>query len=65
MLTNAPVPVPSVVLLLAVVGLVLVFQHTPLDVIAPPPSAVMFPPDTAAVEVIPVIAVVVSVAAII
>ena len=57
-----PVPVPSVVWASAVVGLVLVDQHTPLAVIVPPPASVMFPPDEAVVKLIELTAVVVSVA---
>lgn len=48
--------------LFAIVGFELVFQHTPLADIVPPPSAVIFPPDTAVVEVIKLISVVVKVA---
>jgi hypothetical protein len=43
-LVNAPMPVPSVVLLFPVVGLADVVQQTPLAVIAAPPSLGMFPP---------------------
>ena len=56
-----PVPDPSVVELSAVVGLVLVDQHTPFAVTAAPPSSVIFPPDTADVNVIELTAVVASV----
>jgi uncharacterized membrane protein YdcZ (DUF606 family) len=57
-LVNAPVPVPSVVLLLAVVGLVAMFQQIPRAVTDAPPSFVIFPPLLAVVVVIKVIAVV-------
>ena len=50
-LVNIPIPVPSVVLLFPVVGLADVFQHTPLAVIAAPPSLGMFPPLVAEVVV--------------
>lgn len=43
---------PSVVLLLAVVGLATVLQHTPLMVIVVPPSLKIVPPLTAPTEVI-------------
>ena len=60
-LVKIPVPVPSVVLLFAVVGVGVVPQQTPRTVIVPPPSAVTFPPEEAAVKVTEVIAVVDSV----
>jgi len=41
---KVPAPVPSVVLLLLVVGLADVLQQTPLAVTEAPPSAVTFPP---------------------
>ena len=41
---NVPVPEPFVVVLFAVVGFGDVFQHTPLEVTADPPSEVTFPP---------------------
>jgi hypothetical protein len=44
LLTKLPVPTPSIVLLLDIVGSADVFQHTPLAVIAAPPSEVIFPP---------------------
>ena len=50
-LVKLPVPVPSLVLLFAVVGPVAVFQQTPLAVIAAPPSNVIFPPLEADVNV--------------
>jgi hypothetical protein len=62
-LVNAPVPVPSVVLLSAVVGLADVLQQTPRAVTAAPPSELMFPPLEAVVDVMAVTAVVVSVGA--
>ena len=60
-LVKLPVPVPSVVLLLPVVGLADVFQQTPLAVIEAPPSEVIFPPLVAVDVVIADIAVVVTV----
>ena len=59
-LVNTPVPEPSEVLVLnAIVGPVVVLQHTPRAVTdAPPPSAVTFPPDVADDAVIDVAAVV-------
>ncbi len=59
LLTKVPVPVPSLVLLPAMVGLAVVAQHTPRAVIAPPPSAVMVPPLVAVVLAKDVIAAVV------
>ena len=58
---NIPVPLPSVVWLLAVVGFEEVFQQTPLTVTVAPPSDVTFPPLVAVVWVIFVTAVVVTV----
>ena len=58
LLMKAPVPVPSDVLLLLIVGLADVDQQTPLAVIETPPSDVIFPPETAVVDVREVIAVV-------
>ena len=58
---KTPVPVPSVVLELVIVGFAVVAQHVPLAVTAPPPSTVIFPPAVAVVNVIAVAAVVVSV----
>ena len=46
---NTPVPVPSVVLELLVVGFAVVDQQAPLTVTVPPPSAVIFPPEVAVV----------------
>ena len=59
-LVKAPVPVPSVVLLLAIVGFADVLQHTPRAVTAAPPSEEIFPPLAAAELAIDDIAVVVS-----
>jgi hypothetical protein len=61
LLVNAPVPVPSVVLLSAVVGLAEVLQQTPLTVTLAPPPEVTFPPPDAVVEVMDVIVAVVTV----
>jgi hypothetical protein len=61
LLVNMLVPVPSVVLLLAVVGLAEVPQHTPLAVIVAPPSEVTFPPLVAVVDVVAVVVPVVTV----
>ena len=58
---NAPVPVPLVVLLSAVVGLADVLQQTPRAVTLAPPLEVTFPPPDAVVEVIDVIVAVVTV----
>ena len=61
LLVNAPVPVPSVVRLPDTSGLDVVAQHTPLALTVPPPSLLMLPPLTAAVDVIELTAVLVSV----
>ena len=61
LLVKLPVPVPLLVVKLAVVGLVLVDQHTPLAVTAAPPSSVTFPPEAADVWVIALITAVVTV----
>jgi len=61
LLENAPIPEPSVVLVLAVVGLEVVFQQTPRAVTAAPPSDEMLPPLVAVVLVIEDAAVVVRV----
>ena len=59
-LVNIPVPVLSVVLVLnAVVGPVVVLQHTPRAVTVAPPSLVIFPPLVAVVCVVADAAVVV------
>ena len=50
-LVKIPVPVPSIVLLSAMVGFGLVLQHTPLTVIEAPPSFAIVPPPVAVVEV--------------
>jgi hypothetical protein len=63
LLTNAPSPVPLVVMLSAVVGLDEVLQQTPRAVTGTPPLSVTFPPEVAVVEVIAVIVVVVTVGA--
>jgi hypothetical protein len=55
LLEKLPVPVPSLVKLLLMVGFEVVAQQTPLAVIDPPPSDVIFPPDTAVAGVIEVI----------
>ena len=62
LLVKIPVPVPSTVLLFAVVGLGLVLQHTPRAVMPPPPESVTSPPPVALVNVISVMGVVVTVA---
>jgi hypothetical protein len=59
LLVKPLVPVPSDVLLLAVVGDVLVSQHTPRAVIIAPPSLVKLPPLVAVVPVILLIPIVV------
>jgi hypothetical protein len=65
-LVKTPVPVPSVVVFVApITGFAVVAQQTPLAVTAPPPSAVIFPPEIAVVNVIPETVVVVRVATII
>jgi hypothetical protein len=61
LLVKTPVPVPSVVLLLAVVGLAEVFQQTPLAATVAPPSEVTFPPLVAAVDDVAVVVPVVTV----
>ena len=63
-LVKLPVPVPSVVLLLEIVGLADVPQQTPLAVTTAPPPEVTFPPLEALVEVIEDTAVVVTVGAV-
>jgi len=61
LLTKLAEPVPSVVFELAVVGLVVVLQQTPLAVIATPPSKTIVPPLTAVIAVMEDIATVVNV----
>ena len=61
LLVKLPAPVPSVVFELAIIGLVAVAQQIPLAVTDPPPSAEIFPPETALVGVIEVIPAVVRV----
>ena len=61
LLTNIPVPVPSVVWESAVVGVWLVLQQTPRAVTVAPPSEVIFPPLVAVVAAILVAAVVVRI----
>jgi len=60
-LVNAPVPVPSLVVLLALVGFWDVPYATPLAVTAAPPSEVTLPPVVAPVDVMLVADVVVTV----
>lgn len=60
-LVYVPEPLPSLDLELAVVGFCVVLQQTPLAVMAPPPSDVIFPPDAAVVVVIELIVEVVKV----
>jgi hypothetical protein len=50
-LVNSPVPVPSFVFELAIVGPVEVLQQTPLADTDCPPSLDMYPPETAVVSV--------------
>ena len=59
-LVNAPDPDPSDVLMPATVGVALVSQQIPLDVISEPPLSDMLPPDEAVFCVIPVTAAVVK-----
>jgi hypothetical protein len=59
-LVNSPFPLPSVVLLSAMVGLSLVDQHTPLAETGSPPSEVIVPPPVAVVNVVFVMLVVVT-----
>lgn len=44
LLTNVPMPVPSVVWLALTTGFAVMSQHTPRAVTAPPPSELMSPP---------------------
>jgi len=62
-LVKGPFPVPSEVLLLAIVGDAVVFQQTPLAVTEAPPSSDMFPPVVAVVAAIELALMVVSVGA--
>jgi hypothetical protein len=48
-LVKLPAPVPSAVFVSPVVGLPVVFQHTPRAVMGAPPSEVIFPPEEAVV----------------
>ena len=59
-LMKVPIPVPSVVWLLAIVGLLEVLQQTPLALIVEPPSDEILPPEVAVVMVMAVAAVVVK-----
>ena len=56
LLTNEPVPVPSLVFESATVGFNDVLQHTPRTVTDEPPSDVILPPEDAVVEVRPDVA---------
>ena len=60
-LVNTSVPVPSVVILFAIVGFVVNPQQTPLAVTGAPPSLVIFPPLVAVVCAIEDAAVVVRI----
>ena len=51
LLTNDPVPVPSVVWFPETVGLFVVPQQIPLAVIGAPPSELILPPEVAELEV--------------
>jgi hypothetical protein len=62
-LVKLPVPVPSVVIELVIVGFAVVDQQIPFAVTVPPPSVITFPPETAVVKLIEVTAVVVIVGA--
>ena len=61
-LVNVPVPEPSLVLLFAIVGFVVVLQQTPRAVTGTPPSLVILPPLVAVALVIEDAAVVVRTA---
>ena len=61
LLENDPAPVPSVVLVFAIVGFEEVDQQTPRAVILAPPSLVIVPPEEAVVWVMAEMAVVVTV----
>jgi hypothetical protein len=58
LLVNEPVPVPSLVVELAVVGFDEVLQHTPRAVTEQPPWLLILPPDDAVEQVIELAAVV-------
>jgi hypothetical protein len=60
-LVNDPVPLPSEVMLSAVVGLAVVLQHAPRAVTDSPPSDVTLPPPVAVAPVILEIAAVATV----
>ncbi len=51
LLLKVPIPPPSDVLLLEIVGLCDVLQQTPRTVTVAPPSEVIFPPPDAVVDV--------------
>jgi hypothetical protein len=55
LLAKDPIPVPFTDTELAMVGLAEVDQHAPLAVTDPPPSDVIFPPETAVARAIEVI----------
>jgi len=59
---KGPAPDPLVILLSLMPGDGVVAQHTPREVTFPSPSSVMFPPATAAEELIPVTGLVTRVA---
>ena len=61
LLVKLPIPVPFNVLKLFMVGSAVVDQQTPLAVTDPSPLVVILPPETAVVEVIEVMVLVVSV----
>jgi hypothetical protein len=44
LLEKLPAPEPSIVLLSAIMGVLFVLQHTPLEIIVPEPSSVIVPP---------------------
>ena len=61
LLVKLPVPLPFVVLLLLMVGLCEVLQHTPRAITVAPPSAVTLPPEVAVAVPMLLAAVVVTV----
>ena len=63
-LEKTPIPLPSVVLLFAIVGLAVVLQQTPRAVIVDDPASVILPPADAVVVVILLAIVVVIVGAV-